>query len=178
MDRREYDVRQYVPVCGDRKFRIYAELIGKHLPLVGIVDKNNGNLLEALEEKWINPDGNLTEAGKVENDRRLELMSDGSSREKAMGLMGMKEKKPKVRIREAHGKSPEKIAKPKDKVNALLVKHGYEGNYKITKDADNGGYVLTLFRPGQQDKNGGKGVKQFSGELSIVLNKLDVFLST
>lgn len=67
----------YFAVYGDngQSFRIKADLYGNKLPgdslnIVGRVDEENADLKLALQSGWIDSEGNFTEAGKAEMERR------------------------------------------------------------------------------------------------------------
>ncbi|MBI5023324.1 MAG: hypothetical protein HZC05_04175 [Candidatus Magasanikbacteria bacterium] len=143
------------------EFKLSENLMGKRLPLAGIVDEHNYDLIMALRKKWLDYDGNITEAGQKEEKRRA----------KAAVEAGWENRKdPITEARKGFLRTIiEKLGDPKERVRTALAKYGYTGDWDLKKSNGGGNYTLKFFNTeGQAEED-----KFFVGNMSRILNDID-----
>lgn len=122
-----------------KSYRIRASLLDTKLPLVGTVDPHNLDLLAGLKNGWLTEEGALTDIGKAELRRRKEA-SDASQLMVRTRL---------VKTLKQRGGAPEGadvVGNPVQRVEALMNKYGYNGDWRLTRVEGGDRYELLFFK--------------------------------
>lgn len=158
-----------------KSYRIQASLLGRQLSLVGTVDPHNLDLLAGLKNKWITEDGVLTPAGKEELRLRREATDAARITVRSKFVQTLKQ----------HGGEQNRIdvGNPVDRIEALMHKYGYDGDWRLTRVEGGDRYELLFFnkrgskRRGRVQQQVDEG-KVLSGPLKELLRKLDDYLGS
>ncbi|MBI4994720.1 hypothetical protein HZC21_03690 [Candidatus Peregrinibacteria bacterium] len=148
-------------------YRIRASLLDKKLPLVGTVDPHNLDLLAGLTEGWLTEEGELTDTGRIELRRRKEATDASQLMVRTRFIKTLKQ-------RGDASKDGDVIGNPIQRVEALMNKYGYNGDWRLTRVEGGDRYELLFFKSrGQVDEG-----KVLSGPLKELIQKLDNYLGS
>lgn len=145
-----------------KEFKLSGDLIGKRLSLVGIADKHNHDLIMALRKTWLDFNGNLTEAGQEEENRRAKATKDAGVGNRA-GVGIIEARKGLLRTLE------KKTGDPKEQIRMALAKYGYTGQSELKKTNGSGNYTLKFFNTNGQAEEG----IVFVGSIGRLLDAID-----
>ena len=146
----------------ETEFKLSGALIGKRLSLVGIVDEHNHDLVRALRKKWLDFNGNLTEAGQEEEKRRAKATKDAGVENRA-GVGITEARKGLLRTFE------KKAGDPKEQIRIALAKYGYTGEKDLKRINGSGNYTLKFFNTNGQAEEG----IVFVGSIGRLLDAVD-----
>ena len=134
----EFDIQELVSFFDydGVEYKIDKKLLGKDCPFGGKFEEYNSEVLAALREHWLKTDGNVTDKGQKELQRRKKNMVDYETEKKATLVKKMAEKK-------LTGKA--EVKTKKEMLDEALKSVGYEGGWKLRKDRREGGGWFILF---------------------------------